>query len=262
MLEYAARISFYDTTELMEMFMLNNGMNSPAENDHDFWKAVGMNLRNGHMRLIFAADKIPGTLKAIIELLDRSMRDMDVYGVEIAQYASDNNVYITTNVLQNNAKAAASQIASETEKSRWSDQDMENCLLKTYGGDWAYSFFKKFREAMLANGFTGKYGNGKTVVSYRFFWGESNPISFEANDVGAGIYFNSRSVEAINQDVNYDALLAELECIDGKARYLKGKGAAHLRTTIRNYEKEENQDKVIRLIERITKKENQGDDSF
>lgn len=41
------------------------------------------------MRLLFVADRIPLELRAIVEFLNRQMRQTDVYAVELTQYRGD-----------------------------------------------------------------------------------------------------------------------------------------------------------------------------
>ncbi len=52
----------------------------------DFWAVVEERLSAGQMRLLFVADRIPLELRAIVEFLNRQMRQTDVYAVELTQY--------------------------------------------------------------------------------------------------------------------------------------------------------------------------------
>ncbi|MFE1286846.1 hypothetical protein [Streptomyces sp. NPDC058751] len=51
-----------------------------------FWLTVEERLAAGQMRLLFVADRIPLELRAIVEFLNRQMRQTDVYAVELTQY--------------------------------------------------------------------------------------------------------------------------------------------------------------------------------
>ena len=51
-----------------------------------FWGTVETNLKQGNVRLLFAADKIPRELRRIIEFLNEKMSTVEVLGVEIRQY--------------------------------------------------------------------------------------------------------------------------------------------------------------------------------
>jgi hypothetical protein len=66
------------------------GDRSPEE----FWTAVEERLAAGQMRLLFVADRIPLELRAIIEFLNRQMRQTDVYAVELTQYRGDGDLRV------------------------------------------------------------------------------------------------------------------------------------------------------------------------
>jgi len=52
----------------------------------DFWQAVGTNLTEGHIRLVFVADEIPSSLQRLVEFLNEQMPRVEVLAVEIRQY--------------------------------------------------------------------------------------------------------------------------------------------------------------------------------
>jgi hypothetical protein len=52
----------------------------------DFWQAVGTNLTEGHIRLVFVADEIPSSLQRLVEFLNERMPRVEVLAVEIRQY--------------------------------------------------------------------------------------------------------------------------------------------------------------------------------
>jgi hypothetical protein len=96
MLDYAANGTQFwplkDIRDAYERTLLNEGAvtlsNIGIEDEDNFWQDVDLNLRNGKVRLLFVADIIPTSLQAIIEFLNRQMRDTEVYGLEIKQYIS------------------------------------------------------------------------------------------------------------------------------------------------------------------------------
>ncbi|HEX4659199.1 MAG TPA: hypothetical protein VH307_17560 [Streptosporangiaceae bacterium] len=51
-----------------------------------FWDAVGTNLREGKIRLVFVADEIRATLQRLVEFLNEQMPRVEVLAVEIRQY--------------------------------------------------------------------------------------------------------------------------------------------------------------------------------
>ena len=51
-----------------------------------FWQAVGTNLRDGQIRLVFVADEIPASLQRLVEFLNEQMPRIEVLALEIRQY--------------------------------------------------------------------------------------------------------------------------------------------------------------------------------
>ncbi len=51
-----------------------------------FWQAVGTNLREGRIRLLFVADEIPASLQRLVEFLNEQMPRVEVLALEIRQY--------------------------------------------------------------------------------------------------------------------------------------------------------------------------------
>src|ERR1022692_4013059 len=51
-----------------------------------FWQAVGTNLREGQIRLVFVADEIPASLQRLVEFLNEQMPRVEVLALEIRQY--------------------------------------------------------------------------------------------------------------------------------------------------------------------------------
>jgi hypothetical protein len=101
MLDYAANGSVFwtpgqlrgwfegdDRQGAMERLM---GLLDPFEGEPEavadaFWQAVGTNLREGRIRLVFVADEIPASLARLVEFLNEQMPRVEVLAVEIRQY--------------------------------------------------------------------------------------------------------------------------------------------------------------------------------
>lgn len=66
---------------------------------NDYWNKVDDNLRNGHVRLLFVADRIPGELRRVIEFLNEQMTRVEVLGIEIAQYVSSDFTALVPRVI-------------------------------------------------------------------------------------------------------------------------------------------------------------------
>jgi len=61
-------------------------LDDPEGMVENYWDTVETNLRQGNVRLLFAADSIPRELRRIIEFLNEKMSTVEVLGVEIRQY--------------------------------------------------------------------------------------------------------------------------------------------------------------------------------
>lgn len=60
-----------------------------VEDVEEYWRRVETNLRAGHLRLVFVADRLPSELVRIIEFLNEQMHETEVLGVELRQYRGD-----------------------------------------------------------------------------------------------------------------------------------------------------------------------------
>ena len=55
--------------------------------EEDFWKEANENLRNGKVRLVFVADRIPPELQRTVEFLNERMRPTEVLALELRRYS-------------------------------------------------------------------------------------------------------------------------------------------------------------------------------
>ncbi len=252
MLDYAARLSQYDSMELRALYEKNNdGDDAPVEDAYEFWKKVSANIRSGRIRLVFAADEIPNTLRVLIELLDRSMPDIDVYGVEISHHSIDGNEYLSTNVIQNSAKALT-VADNESTNIKWSDTDMEKYLLSAYG-EWAFPFYKTFRDKAQTLGFKCKYGSAGYINAH-FKLNGSELLYFSVGKSGGSIYFKTSNIALKAKCLDFDNLLDYLKTIDPEAKFTKTKHPALLRTKLSYFVYPNNQEAVLDLLDRLVEK--------
>ena len=68
------------------MTWLDSADEDPEEVAAQFWDAVGANLREGEVRLVFVADEIPASLQRLVQFLNEQMPRVEVLAVEIRQY--------------------------------------------------------------------------------------------------------------------------------------------------------------------------------
>ncbi|MFD5483527.1 hypothetical protein [Streptomyces hawaiiensis] len=88
----------------------------------DFWGSVEERLTAGQMRLLFVADRIPLELRAIVEFLNRQMRQTDVYAVELTQYRGDGALKVLVPRVYGEV-ATAAKTPSGTRTSRKTTRD-------------------------------------------------------------------------------------------------------------------------------------------
>jgi hypothetical protein len=101
MLDYAANGSAFWTPEQLRarfegadpagaaerlLGWLDSTGSDPDEVVDAFWLAVGTNLREGRIRLVFVADQIPASLQRLVEFLNEQMPRIEVLALEVQQY--------------------------------------------------------------------------------------------------------------------------------------------------------------------------------
>jgi hypothetical protein len=113
----------------------------PSDDDQEgvaarFWDAVGANLREGKIRLIFVADEIPATLQRLVEFLNEQMPNVEVLAVEIRQYraaGSKSGALVSRVVGQTSrAQAAKQRPAPPARRSaRWNADEVLESIAET-----------------------------------------------------------------------------------------------------------------------------------
>jgi len=103
MLDYASRaVAFWTADRLADRFStrcsaegldpgaeLRRHLHSPEgerDNSPEFWRRAETNLRAGEIRLLFVADRVPESLKRVVEFLNGQMRLTEVLAVELPQF--------------------------------------------------------------------------------------------------------------------------------------------------------------------------------
>ncbi|MDV9171645.1 hypothetical protein R6V09_16140 [Streptomyces sp. W16] len=93
----------------------------------EFWTTVEERLAAGQMRLLFVADRIPLELRAIVEFLNRQLRQTDVYAVELTQYRGGDLRVLVPRVHGEVATAAKSPSGHRTTQ-RTTRADMDTAI--------------------------------------------------------------------------------------------------------------------------------------
>ncbi|HEX2077130.1 MAG TPA: hypothetical protein VHG08_05460 [Longimicrobium sp.] len=118
MLDYAANAARYWPVERMREYFGRRFREAPGAADDalreflsgddpdEFWERARTNLQAGKIRLVFVADVIPPSLKAIIEFLNGQMEPAEVLGVEVRQYVGGEMKTLVPRVIGQTAAAA------------------------------------------------------------------------------------------------------------------------------------------------------------
>ena len=109
MLDYAANATEYWPVDRMrELFALRCAAREidpveeladvvgPEGDEAAFWELAKSNLREGRIRLLFVADRIPTSLRRIVEFLNRQMNPAEALAVEIRQFAPGGDAPLRT----------------------------------------------------------------------------------------------------------------------------------------------------------------------
>ncbi|GAQ59922.1 hypothetical protein [Streptomyces scabiei] len=100
------------------------GERSPDE----FWTTVEERLAAGQMRLLFVADRIPLELRAIVEFLNRQMRQTDVYAVELTQYRGAKDLRVLVPRVHGEVATAAKSPSGRRTTQRTTRADMDEAI--------------------------------------------------------------------------------------------------------------------------------------
>jgi hypothetical protein len=129
MLDYAANAARYWPVERMREYFGRRFREDPGAADRtlseflagedveEFWQRAKTNLQAGKVRLVFVADVIPLSLRAIIEFLNGQMDPAEVLGVEVRQYVGGEMKTLVPRVIGQTAAAAGKKTPSQPD--RW-----------------------------------------------------------------------------------------------------------------------------------------------
>ncbi len=145
MLDYAANGSVFwtpghlrrwfegeDRQAAMEQLMdlLDQKDQDPDAVAEEFWQAVGTNLREGRIRLIFVADEIPASLQRLVEFLNEQMPRVEVLALEIRQYQADQSraSALVPRLVGQTARAQAVKEPAARRPARWTAAEVLEAL--------------------------------------------------------------------------------------------------------------------------------------
>jgi hypothetical protein len=167
MLDYAANgMQFWSIKDIREAYERNTldgastSLSDIGIEDEDlYWQNVDMNLRNGKVRLLFIADIIPTSLQAIIEFLNKQMRDTEVYGLEIKQFVGKNGLKtLVPNLIGRTASAVQAKCGESKQKyndrNDFFDSVKNTHISDLYANLFAFADKNNYRIVMGTAGFS------------------------------------------------------------------------------------------------------------
>src|SRR4051794_28631789 len=129
MLDYAANgVKYWPIAELRADFehhavglgvdpVVLIGDVAPGKDPEDFWSDVERNLRSGHVRMVFVADRLPAELVRIIEFLNEQMSPAEVLGIEVQQFTDGTTSVLVPRTI--GATAAAKAVKERASGVAW-----------------------------------------------------------------------------------------------------------------------------------------------
>ena len=164
MLDYACRASTWNVDDLRSMFVRQNSDEVVAEFDNDkFWDDVSANLLAERMRLVFVADQIPDTLRVLIEFMDRSMKEIEVYGVELKPYQSGDAFLLSSSIVGNSLIVQQKAVARPAKL--WDSNSFDD-FMRTHGGSGLIETVHDLYAFSMSSGLSCEFGRGKQTPSY------------------------------------------------------------------------------------------------
>ena len=167
MLDYACRASSWDIATLKASFERNNAGRHDAEelfDNPEFWNRVSANLGAEHFRLVFVADRIPETLRILIEFMDRAMNNIEVYGVELKPYkTADGTMLLSSSIVGNSLDARSKP--TYPSRGAWTRESFFDRVEKREGAAVAEAA-EDLMTRCATLGLGGAFGKGETLANY------------------------------------------------------------------------------------------------
>ena len=252
MLDYAANAILYWSVERLKIAYNDSLANGSTPTIEDlvepdkvdsFWEDVGFNLRNGKVRLLFVADKIPSKLQVIIEFLNKQMNDAEVLGVEVKQFRSADG---RTTTLVPSLIGATASIANV--RKSYSEKNPNASYLYAIINEYLIDKEKKglviYKEEYSSPGVRLRFST-KTLIDRVPLHNDETAGSWGNGHVGLYIiecnklfntyvYFSNGDLTDDEKDAYYEKVLDYLNFVDLKPTHNAWKKRYHLLATVCN----------------------------
>jgi len=133
----------------------------PNNNANEFWDAVNVNLRAGKIRIIFASDSIPTSLKNIVQFLRNQMKPAVILAIDVPQFISEDHQVIVPKLYGQSQVGVGGGSGRED---RWTEAEFLAELAKNTTPDDAATA-KKIKDWADENGIKHDFGSGGELGS-------------------------------------------------------------------------------------------------
>lgn len=151
-----------DPVQTLEAFL--------ASRDSDpetFWLRVESKLRDGDIRLIFLADKVPEELQRIVEFLNSQMTKTEVLAIEVRRYVGEGFSTHVPRLLGQTTDALITKAPSRAgARRRWNEKDF--FAAASSQAPSVQAAFRNLHALAKEPGFEVKWGTGSSVGSLNF----------------------------------------------------------------------------------------------
>lgn len=140
-------------TVLRQHLQVPDDPRSPAD---DFWRRAESNLRAGNIRLLFVADRVPESLKRVVEFLNSQMRMTEVLALELPQFVGSGVQTLVPRLFGMTAETRTRRRASSgsdgsASADAWTEADFINHMRAKHG-EQAEAITNALLEAARASG--------------------------------------------------------------------------------------------------------------
>jgi len=229
MLDYAANaVRYWPIEQLRERFTLTQAargltperalsdlLGEDADSEF-FWRQVDDNLRAGHIRMVFLADRVPPELQAIVEFMNEQMSPAEVIAVEVRQYVGEGMKTLVPRVIGLTAQAQQKRTASPARQ--WDEaaflKEAESNL-----GEEAAEAARDLLRWIDRNGYRVWWGKGAKMGSFYACIdnGEESRYPFAVWTTGSVnvLFAQLKKVAPYTEEARRNALLHRLNEIPG-----------------------------------------------
>ena len=184
----------------------------------DYWQQVEQNLRSGHVRMVFVADRLPDELVRVIEFLNEQMSPAEVLGVEVQQFTDGTTQVLVPRLV--GATAAAKATKERGTGTPWTAQTFLATAAERGASEFELTSMQKLFDHEASKGSKLSWGKGITPGVSGWYLAGSVPrpvwtvtASDGSSSSKARIYFYFVELEAVLNELSFAAFVDALRAV-------------------------------------------------